>query len=348
MADETKTESAGEAAPYEDHEFFPNLDEVVAKHYAPEEAAEPDVEADAVEDDGSEAGEEEEEDADGDGESDSGELDEAGETDAEEVGEDAGDAEAGGETPGEQEPSLTERQLAALSRKEQSLLQREQALREQEARYQRLRQDPHAALTELGLSPGDVAAKLLYKELGEDAPAELQAKFEQQSLRAEVEALKQKIEGKKDPAPDSEGVAYQARLEALDNELGSVVKDIPADMPFLKALAEDDFTQAYETVCEVAANAIRGGQWPSARDVARRLEDALRSDWERFSKVAGKDTASTTDSTKGTRKRKKTTKVPTEAETTRKPKRISLEDEDDPYSDKFRARGEAILKSYMK
>lgn len=331
---------APEAFEGEDLEFFPGLDSVIAKHLdgAPADEGEaPAAEAPTEEaEDGAEEYAEYEEPAE--------EAEEAEEDEGEEaLVEDTGEAE---EPDADDEPDLSSKQRAYLTNKEAELLRRDQGVTQREAAVQRLLDDPVEGLKDLGLNPDDVAALILYKSLGEDAPPELKQRFERQSVDARLRALEEG-RGPKQPTreePAESGAFTPAEVQALDREIAAFSQNLPPSMPFLSASAEEDLRATYHAICQVAEASLMQGKWLSAVEAAKQLEGQLRSDWERFSKLQPTKKA---ESTKGTRKRKKTKKVPTEAASKRKPKRRPLEDEADPYSDRFEERAVKVLESFM-
>lgn len=260
----------------------------------------------------------------------------------------------------EPEPDLTSRQLSALAEREAALLARERALKEREAQppkepepakpdpaetLAKLRKDPLAALKELGLDPAHIAALHYYGELGEDAPEELRAKIQQDSLRAKLEDIERQVaERGKEADSVSQKAALAARVQIFDNELASFAQEVPESMPYLQKLAADNPADAYQALSMVAAQAIEKGHWPSTREVARHLEDSLKREIERFhppvqSKTASEDTEAPEQGTE-----RKPTKTLSDADTTVGKQHLDPDEVQD--DDFYIQRGIAVARKY--
>jgi hypothetical protein len=208
--------------------------------------------------------------------------------------------------PTADEPTLRARQLAALSRMEEEARATKAAY---EARLKELEQiprepqapsnlddfrdmflaDPDAALAALGIDDRNtVAVQLMHKQLGADLPPELQNKIAQRRTEAELAAIKRKLEKREQDGQSAhQTAAYHARVEATDRELQSFTKSVPADMRFLAAEARENPDAVYQGLCTVAASHIKAGKFPSAREVAKALEDQLAADFARLSRAVG-------------------------------------------------------------
>src|SRR5690606_904208 len=206
------------------------------------------------------------------------------------------------------EQSLSAKRLAALARKEAQLAAKEAELekrvqeaaaRERETLAKKFVQNPIKFVRDAGIPRerlGHVATLLMGEELGEEASPEVQAQLRQLEYEARLAALeesreKPKEEGEKELTPE-----FRAQVIVTDREIKSIVKDTPSDMPFLAEEAQADPEGTLEALYMIAAPLIRSGTWPSARDVARALNDQLRSDYERLARAAqrAKQSASST------------------------------------------------------
>lgn len=207
----------------------------------------------------------------------------------------APEAPAPAEAAPESAPPLTSKQLSLLAEKEAELLVRrreldakERAFQEQhsslEALRARLREQPAAVLRELGMSDlGALAGQLWAEELGDAAPPEFRQKVNervQASKQKEVEQRIAELEKKAQQAASE--AAFQAKVQYLDREINEFRREVPQDLKFLKRLATASPDEAYQQMTYVAAHAVNNGQWPSAREIARALDDQLRAEWERL------------------------------------------------------------------
>lgn len=195
------------------------------------------------------------------------------------------------------EQPLSAKRLAALARKEAELAAARESIDKQvsdavekaksELRESFLR-NPLKFVRDTNVPRerlGQVALLLQAEELGEDAPPEVRTQLQLLQMQAELEALKQpkepKEQGENEPTPE-----FRAQVAVTDREIQSVVKDVPSELPFLAEEAAEDPEGTYQALCAIAAPMIKAGQWPSAREIARALNDQLRSDYERLARAA--------------------------------------------------------------
>lgn len=200
--------------------------------------------------------------------------------------------------PAAEEPTLRARQLVALQKKEQELREWEERLKSTETKpaprtasmddfLEQFAIDPITALKGIGIDDtAGAATRILAMQLGDDAPPELRQQMALRKMEAELAAIKQRVSKRDEEVKDApQKAVYAARVEATDRELRSFVSAVPAELKFLTAAAQDNADEVYQGLCTIAASHIRAGKFPSAREAAQALEDALAADYSRLSKA---------------------------------------------------------------
>lgn len=156
-------------------------------------------------------------------------------------------------------------------------------------------QNPRAFVRTVGLKPdqlGQVGTLFLGESLGDDAPDDVKQKLQMYELQSQLDAIKQDKETQREQEGSKLPPHVIARAQAVEAEIEAFVEDVPAELRFLAHEAKDNPREALEALCQIAiplANKAyrEGGRWPTAREVARQLNDQLARDYERLSRAAG-------------------------------------------------------------
>lgn len=251
------------------------------------------------------------------------------------------------EPPVEDQP-LRAKQLAAIARKEAELQEREAALKattenvDLESYKEALRQDTYKELAKLGLEKNtDLATQIWYGELGEDPPTELKSKLQNQSVRNEIQSLKQELEQFKSQSQEAiTTAALRVEADRIEEQIQRFVDAVPEDLRFVHKLAEDNSQEAFEALVQTTANIYKNqGKLPTPQEVAKLIDTEMQKDWERFSSIQPKseDTPTNTEETPTISTKEKG----------EKPKREKT-DYSSFTDDDWEARGLQILKEHMK
>lgn len=198
----------------------------------------------------------------------------------------------------DQKVVLKAKQLAAMARKEEELRvekTRLEGLQKQldgstasiEDFKKLLLKDPAKALELAGTKDfASIASQLWFKELGDDAPAEFKKQLHDKSTAARIEALEKRLQAKEEEQTKATDKIYQdIWVHSLDRDLKTLVQNIPEDLRYLNAIAEDDPEEAYEALATATANLIQAGQTPTAREAAEAYNKQLEAELNRFSKL---------------------------------------------------------------
>lgn len=243
----------------------------------------------------------------------------------------------------EEPPPLKARQLAWLSKQEAALRTREAKTKESEARMAEyeaakaaLDRDPARFFKALGFDEdkqNDLVTQVWRKQLGDDAPPELAQKADNAAVSSRLDRLEKMIEQALDPnrpqpQPATTGGFDAARAEALENELRSIVQTVPSDLSYFALDAQEDPEGALTALVSATAAVMhqRGptGQWPTAQEVARMLNDEIAADVAKYSKASG---AASIPASKTTPPTQRVTSAPpttlSDADTSRRPDRNS-------------------------
>ncbi len=203
--------------------------------------------------------------------------------------------------PSEEVP-LKARQLAAYTRLEAGVRAREAKVKEDEARLTAAmaaldRGKPEEFFKAIGYDEEKQNAfvnQAWRSQLGDDAPPEVVQKAESSATNARLDRLEKMIEQALDPnRPQPQratsGGFNAARAEALESELHAVVRSAPADLQYFALDAQEDPQGTLEALVNTTAAVMhqRGpsGQWPTALEVARMLNDEVARDVARYSKA---------------------------------------------------------------
>lgn len=204
-----------------------------------------------------------------------------------------------------EETQLRSRELVILARKQAELDQaraqlpkqveaaKAQAIEELRAQFTR---NPRQFARTVGLKPDQlstIGTLYLGEALGDEAPDDVKQKLQMYELQSELEAIKQDRTAQREEAKEAVPAHVIARANATEAEIEAFVADVPAELPFLALEAKENPREAMEALCQIAiplANEayLRGGRWPTAREVARLLNDELARNYERLSRAAGK------------------------------------------------------------
>lgn len=189
--------------------------------------------------------------------------------------------------------------LAALARKEAELREWEGRLKAQEAPAapkpssledlaSLARSDRKSFLKQFGIDdPTAFAADLMLEDLGADAPADLKQGLQTRRDQAELKATQARIAEIERMAKEAPVKAMQAaRVEATDRELSAFAHSVPAELTYLAGFAKENPQEVYESLCHVAAAHIQAGKFISATEAGRLVEAQLKTEHERFQRIA--------------------------------------------------------------
>jgi hypothetical protein len=156
--------------------------------------------------------------------------------------------------------------------------------------------DPISVLKSLGAKNLKVIAETIWVDLmGDKAPPEWKDKAKQLEIQRQIDHLASKADATKEE-PNAGGAEFD---EYVDN-LSYYLSEVPEDMPYVRALVEENESEALETLYQAADALYRNNKHlgiPSPEDAAKYLEEYLDSQHtkavERYNKLKGKSVTKT-------------------------------------------------------